>query len=170
MSVHPSHKTRFSMDSSVFDEICVNCGATDSAFLSNDPLAEPCPYPNGDGPTDWSIPRRQKMPKVTDEEAVEIRSHIEKVFDGPPMNPSVESANDRQVGGTHYQSTIQHWDYVVANDIPYLEAQVIKYLTRWRKKNGIEDVYKAQHYLQKLIEVEEAKIKATEEKEASSGS
>lgn len=70
-------------------------------------------------------------------------------------------ANERQVGGSHYRSEIQHWDYVVANDIPYLEAQVIKYLTRWRKKNGLQDVYKAQHYLEKLIEVEEAKLKET---------
>lgn len=71
--------------------------------------------------------------------------------DRPPI------ANDRQIGGNHYRSMIQHWDYVVANEIPYLEAQVIKYLTRWRKKNGMEDVLKAKHYLDKLIEVETAK-------------
>lgn len=69
------------------------------------------------------------------------------------------AANDRQVAGAHYLSPIQHWDYVLANDIPYLEAQVIKYLTRWRKKNGLEDILKAQHYLEKLIEVETAKLK-----------
>lgn len=63
-------------------------------------------------------------------------------------------ANDTQVGGDHYRSPIQHWDYVLANKIPYLEAQVIKYLTRWRKKNGHQDVKKAQHYLQKLFESE----------------
>lgn len=63
-------------------------------------------------------------------------------------------ANDRQVGGDHYRSPIQHWDYVIANEIPYMEAQIIKYVTRWRKKNGIEDLRKAQHFLQKLIEVE----------------
>lgn len=70
----------------------------------------------------------------------------------------MSSANERQVGGSHYASPIQHWDFVVANDIPYLEAQVIKYLMRWRKKNGLEDVLKAQHYLEKLIEVEKAKL------------
>lgn len=75
----------------------------------------------------------------------------------------MSSANDRQVAGTHYQSPIQHWDYVVANEIPYLEAQVIKYLTRWRKKNGMEDVYKAKHYLDKLIEVEESKLKENQD-------
>lgn len=68
------------------------------------------------------------------------------------------SANDRQVAGDHYKSPIQCWDYIVANEIPYLEGQIIRYLTRWRKKNGIEDVYKAKHYLDKLIEVEEKNI------------
>ena len=64
------------------------------------------------------------------------------------------SANNKQVAGAHYKATIQHWDYVLANDIPYLEAQVIKYLTRWRKKNGYTDLLKAQHFLGKLLEVE----------------
>lgn len=66
-------------------------------------------------------------------------------------------ANERQVGGTHYQSEVQHWDYVVANNIPYLEATIIKYLTRWRKKNGLEDLEKAKHYFDKLMEVEIAR-------------
>ena len=69
------------------------------------------------------------------------------------------AANEDQVGGDHYRTEIQHWDYVLANNIPYLEAQVIKYLTRWRKKGGLQDVYKARHFLEKLIEVEEAKAK-----------
>jgi hypothetical protein len=64
-------------------------------------------------------------------------------------------ANDYQVGGSHYKSEIQHWDYVVANEIPYLEAMIIKYLTRWRKKGGAEDVRKAYHFLLKLAETSE---------------
>lgn len=43
---HPSHKTRFS-DASTFDEICVNCGATDEVPGGWGALAKPCPYPNG---------------------------------------------------------------------------------------------------------------------------
>lgn len=65
------------------------------------------------------------------------------------------SANDRQVGGQHYnKQKIQHWDYVLANNISYLEAQIIKYVSRWRDKNGIEDLEKARHFLEKLIEWE----------------
>src|SRR5215469_6582799 len=64
-------------------------------------------------------------------------------------------ANDRQIGGNHYKTEIEHWDYVLANEIPYLEAMIIKYLTRWRKKDGHEDLRKAQHFPQKLFEVED---------------
>jgi Protein of unknwon function (DUF3310) len=63
------------------------------------------------------------------------------------------AANDTQVGGSHYKAEIQHWDYVLSNDIPYMEAQVIKYLTRWRSKGGAQDLFKAKHFLQKLFEV-----------------
>ena len=64
------------------------------------------------------------------------------------------SVNDSQVGGTHYQSSIQTWDYIIANDLNYLEGNVVKYVSRHRQKHGVEDLRKAMHYLQKLIEVE----------------
>lgn len=63
------------------------------------------------------------------------------------------SANDSQVGGQHYQTAIQCWDYIIANDIGYLEGNVIKYVSRWKQKGGVEDLRKARHYLEKLIEV-----------------
>ena len=67
-------------------------------------------------------------------------------------------ANDKQVAGNHYRKQgIQHWDYVLANNIPYMEAQVIKYVSRWRDKNGMQDLQKAEHFLQKLIEYETEK-------------
>ena len=64
------------------------------------------------------------------------------------------TANDRQLGGTHYKDRpIQPWDFIVQNDLGFLEGNVIKYVTRWKHKNGLEDLKKAQHYLEKLIEV-----------------
>lgn len=62
-------------------------------------------------------------------------------------------ANDLQVGGTHYQKAIQPWDYIIANDLGYLEGNIVKYVSRWRDKGGVQDLRKAAHYLQKLIEV-----------------
>lgn len=63
------------------------------------------------------------------------------------------AANDRQVGGDHYQNkVIQPWDYIVANNLGYLEGNVVKYVSRWKEKHGLEDLKKARHYLDKLIE------------------
>lgn len=77
---------------------------------------------------------------------------ILKVGSPNEVGYTVPTANETQVGGDHYRSGMQHWDYVIANGIPYLEAQIIKYLTRWRKKNGHQDLQKAKHFLQKLFE------------------
>lgn len=64
------------------------------------------------------------------------------------------TANDRQVGGTHYKDkAIQPWDYIVANKLGYLEGTIIGYVSRWQDKGGIEDLRKARHCLDKLIEV-----------------
>ena len=64
------------------------------------------------------------------------------------------SANESQVGGAHYQSGYQHWDFV--QDCLgglYMEGCITKYISRWRKKNGLQDLEKALHYCQKLIEL-----------------
>jgi hypothetical protein len=65
-------------------------------------------------------------------------------------------ANARQEGGTHYkQLVIQPWDYIVSNNLGYLEGNVVKYVTRWQTKheNGVQDLLKAKHYLDKLLEI-----------------
>lgn len=49
---------------------------------------------------------------------------------------------------------IQPIDFIYANNIPYLEGNVIKYISRHKKKNGIEDLKKAIHYIELLIEKE----------------
>ena len=67
------------------------------------------------------------------------------------------SANDQQVGGTHYLRAIQPWDFIAANGIGFFEGNIIKYVTRWRDKAGVDDLKKARHYLDKLIELEENK-------------
>jgi hypothetical protein len=65
------------------------------------------------------------------------------------------SANDSQVGGAHYVSKrIQPWDFIVSNDMGFLAGNIVKYISRYKEKNGVEDLKKASHYLQKLIEVE----------------
>lgn len=75
---------------------------------------------------------------------------------------STTEANDVQVGGHHYLTPIQHWDFVAANDLDYFQGQITKYVTRWKKKNGIDDLYKARHFLQKYIELKEQEISDSE--------
>jgi hypothetical protein len=75
---------------------------------------------------------------------------------------AVGAANAVQVGGSHYKDkSIQPWDYIVQNEIPYLEGNIIKYVSRWRDKGGVDDLRKAQHYLTKLIEINTQDGKAT---------
>lgn len=60
-----------------------------------------------------------------------------------------------QIGGDHYvKMKIQPVEYIEANNIPFIEGCVIKYLTRWRDKGGIKDLEKAKHYIDLLIEFE----------------
>lgn len=63
------------------------------------------------------------------------------------------SANNRQVGGLHYDSPIQHWDFVAQNNLDYFQGQITKYVARWKNKGGLEDLLKAQHFLEKYIEL-----------------
>lgn len=66
------------------------------------------------------------------------------------------SALSAQEGGNHYKDlAIQPVEFIHANQIPYMEGNVIKYITRWRNKNGINDLRKARHYIDLLIELEE---------------
>jgi len=62
-------------------------------------------------------------------------------------------ANARQVGGQHYKTRIEHWDFAAANDMDYFQGQITKYVTRWKKKKGVEDLEKALHFLQKYMEL-----------------
>lgn len=75
-------------------------------------------------------------------------------------------ANQKQEGGTHYsahgQKDLQHWDVVRIFDLGYLIGNATKYLFRWRNKNGVEDLKKAIHYIEKQIEEIEPKSEVTD--------
>ncbi len=59
------------------------------------------------------------------------------------------SALDKQQGGSHYKDmVIQPVEFIVKNNLAFLEANVVKYVCRHRNKNGLEDLNKAIHYLQ----------------------
>ena len=63
-----------------------------------------------------------------------------------------------QVGGDHYSKlAIQPVTYINANGLSYLQGNVIKYVTRYKDKNGLQDLEKAKHYIDMLIEMEDKK-------------
>ena len=64
----------------------------------------------------------------------------------------------KQVGGDHYSKlAIQPVEYINANKLTYLQGNVIKYVTRYKDKNGLQDLEKAKHYIDMLIELEDKK-------------
>lgn len=63
------------------------------------------------------------------------------------------SIKDYQIGGNHYKKEkIQPIEYIMSNELDFCEGNVVKYITRWRHKNGLEDLQKARHYIDFLIE------------------
>ncbi len=60
---------------------------------------------------------------------------------------------NRQVGGEHYKDKmIQPITYILANNLDFCEGSIVKYITRWRSKGGVEDLKKIKHYVDFLIE------------------
>ena len=72
---------------------------------------------------------------------------------------SVTKANDVQVGGAHYKTKkVQPWDAMEScmsreEFVGYLRGNVLKYTMRCNDKGGVEDLQKARHYMDKLLEV-----------------
>lgn len=69
------------------------------------------------------------------------------------------AANERQVGGEHYHKygQLQPWDLWTLWNLNPFQASILKHVVRYRDKNGIQDLEKALHYLEKLIELERNK-------------
>ena len=82
-----------------------------------------------------------------------IKSVLDTMKNEPAFTPAI-SALDIQEGGDHYKKyKIQPIEFVVANNIPVLEANAQKYILRHADKNGIGDLRKARHYLELMAEM-----------------
>lgn len=76
---------------------------------------------------------------------------------GPKVSASLNLTKplSQQIGGDHYrQGSIQPIEYIHANDMDFFSGNVCKYITRWKYKNGLEDLKKAKHYIELLMEQE----------------
>ncbi len=70
-----------------------------------------------------------------------------------PRNNSTSQAKAEQIGGDHYKKyAIQPIDFITANKLEWCEGNIVKYVTRWKDKGGLQDLLKARHYLDLLIE------------------
>lgn len=88
--------------------------------------------------------------------AMDIDSHSSGGQFDIPKKVKNPPANAVQVGGAHYKNkVIQPWDAIHEWGLGFFSGNVVKYVARHREKNGIEDLKKAQHYLNKLIEIME---------------
>lgn len=68
------------------------------------------------------------------------------------MTEMARDALDKQVGGNHYASmAIQPVEFITANNLTFLEGNVVKYISRHHAKNGADDVKKAIHYCELIL-------------------
>jgi hypothetical protein len=102
------------------------------------------------------------VPKVSDEDALVLEARIAEACanDKEAMagQSTVTPANGYMIGGDHYRKGggEQHWDRVWRlYGHGYFVGCITKYLERYKYKDGMKDLHKARHYLQKLIELEE---------------
>lgn len=66
--------------------------------------------------------------------------------------PDIAIKPDTQIGGSHYEERkIQPIEFIEANNLNFHEANIVKYVTRYKYKNGLEDLKKAKWYLDRLI-------------------
>tara|TARA_R110002153_G_scaffold265550_2_gene428296 strand:+ start:103 stop:351 length:249 start_codon:yes stop_codon:yes gene_type:complete len=73
-----------------------------------------------------------------------------------PLNVVWDDTPTKQIGGNHYSKlAIEPYEYSIKNELNCYQFNVVKYVTRYKDKNGVEDLKKAIQTLQKLIEHEE---------------
>ena len=67
-----------------------------------------------------------------------------------------EKASETQIGGSHYSDmVIQPIEFIHKNNLSFIQGNIIKYVCRYKSKGGVQDLNKAKHYIDLLIEFEE---------------
>lgn len=73
--------------------------------------------------------------------------------------PDIQTSLEQQVGGKHYKNfAIQPVEFIHKNNLGFIVGNIIKYICRYKDKNGIEDLQKAKHYIDILIQLESNNI------------
>jgi hypothetical protein len=107
-----------------------------------------------DGATDMLIDERITASQAT----LLLRSEVfddDSMAEYQPEENNKPQALETQIGGSHYKKLkIQPIEYIMANDLGFCEGCAIKYLTRWKDKGGLDDLRKAKHFIDILIEAQ----------------
>ena len=83
-----------------------------------------------------------------------LNAQITPITQNAPCAKCVEPSNT-QIGGNHYQQlAIQPVEYIHKNNLSYNQGNVVKYITRYKDKNGLQDLQKAKHYIDLIIQFE----------------
>ena len=108
----------------------------------------------------WTNPDYDRgMSRESHEQYMYRRNQEENLIKGT-YEYEYGKATDKQVGGSHYKDcAIQPVDYIVENKLDFLEGNVVKYITRHKTKNGIEDIRKVIHYAELILEKKYGKEK-----------
>lgn len=107
----------------------------------------------------WAMTKGRKRPATREEKISNPGVYEVPVADKPIVDKLVENvranALDVQVGGAHYKNKrIQPVEFSYANNLNGLEASIVKRITRWRDKDGFQDLEKIKHEVDLLIELE----------------
>ena len=143
-----------------------NCGGTKEVRYLNMPYLYA--YPRSKDMTFGRIESHSSFIKNRNKEITlqELRAMVNQEKDEPFLTPETtlndqyaeierarQSAYDKQEGGSHYKKlAIQPMQYALANKLDYAQANVVKYVTRHADKNGKEDLLKAIHNIELMIE------------------
>lgn len=75
---------------------------------------------------------------------------------------------ETQIGGSHYEDMkIQPIEFILENNLDFLQGNILKYICRYKSKNGLQDLLKARHYLDILIEHEQRRTESGDSEERS---
>jgi len=107
----------------------------------------------------WISHEDRGMSRESHEQYMYRRNQEENLIKGS-YEYEYGKATDKQVGGSHYKDcAIQPVDYIVENKLDFLEGNIVKYITRHKTKNGIEDIRKVIHYAELILEKKYGKEK-----------
>ena len=84
------------------------------------------------------------------------RRAMEETTLGDVLQSALDEAQQEAIDPTQYNThAIQPIEYIMANNLPVCEGNVVKYISRWREKNGVSDLRKCRQYIDFLIKQEE---------------